>query len=156
MKINQLIEQEVIVRKLDWSGRPTIGWLAESKSVRLYYGTLLKTVKRIFKEGIYAGDDGYILCAAEPNTASLHSIIRILGESTEHKFSISKNKRAVFVIDVPRKYIEETASENRFFNKELYESWGKSDVEYYALIDVKVKNHVPVNWIKGYMIKDVS
>lgn len=154
MKINQLVEQEMNVRKLNWDGRPKIGCLVESKLVRLYYGASLKTVKRIFKEGIYAKDDGYVLCAAEPNTALLHSIIRILGESTNPSFIISRNEKVVFVIDVPRKYIKEAISEEKFFDKELYESWGKSDVEYYALVDVKIKNHIPVNWIKGYMTKN--
>lgn len=154
MKINQLIEQEVKNRKLKWNNRPDIGWLIESDTIRLYYGTDIRNTKKIFKEGIYANTDGYVLCAAEPNTAQLHSVIRILSESKQTDHSISNNQKAIFIVDVPKKYTNQINSEARLYDKELYESWGKSDIEYYALVDVKIKNHIPVDWIKGYMIQN--
>lgn len=160
MKIDQIVKEDVSVRRLKWTNNPTIGWIREGQLCRLYYGTPLNKVKAILREGIFAGDDGYILCAAEPNTAYSHAAMRILmSESKYNTVSITTN-RAVFVVDVPRLFLKTAVIENdqynRFTTRKLYESWGKSDVEYYALIGVKVQSHIPVRHLKGYMVKDGS
>ena len=115
------------------------------------------------KEGIYAGSDGYVLCAAEPNTAYLHAAMRcMLRENKYDSFSVPSKTRAIFVLDVPLRYLNEKHllaegdKAEYLKNKELYEEWGKSDVEYYSLIDVKIPEHIPVDFVKGYMIRNDS
>ena len=50
-------------------------------------------------------------------------------------------------------WLIENDIQSRFTNKELYERWGKSDVEYYALIEVRIPEYIPVEFIKGYIKK---
>ena len=153
MKITQLLNPNIEEKKIKWNGAPKIGWLRESDTIRLYYGSDKSKAKKIFKEGIFVGSDGYILCAIEPNTAYLHSTMRNLQETIS--FSSSTNSdRCVYVIDLPRKYLKSIKeADDKIASKKLYETWGKSDVEYYALIDVKLSKIIEPQYIKGFMVK---
>ena len=131
--------------------------LLRAKSARLYYGTSISNIKHIFKEGIYAGEDGYVLCAAEPNTASLHSTIRILSKTSNPEFSIPQNEKVVFSIDVPRRYIKESDIREENFLIKAYMNLGVNQMLNIMLwLTLKMKNHIPVDWIRGYMVKDDS
>ena len=151
MKISQLVTEHVKAKKLDWIEDPVIGWFMESDPVRVYYGANESDVADILENGIYADENGYVKCALEPYTAHHHAM-----PLTE---TYDKDNRVVFVIDIPTNhtthnplYIKDQAATN----KDLYESWGKSDVEFYALVDVESPKHIPVSYIKGYMIKNDS
>lgn len=151
MKKSELFEQNIKSKKIDWISDPEIGWFMESNTIRLYYGASEKDINSILENGIYADDNGYVRCSLEPYTAYYHAM-----PLTE---SYKEDKRVVFVMDIPASY----TSKNPLFiesetitNKKLYESWGKSDVEFYALADVEVPRHIPVKFIKGYMVKNDS
>ena len=63
------------------------------------------------------------------------------------------------VVDLPQGFTTKNpifTENDKVTNKELYEGWGKSDVEYYALVEVFVPKYIPVNYIKGYMVKNDS
>lgn len=154
MRFSNIVTETVNTKKLDWVRNPKIGFVAESTRTRLYYGCDTSKLKKIFREGIYGSDDGYIMCSAEPYTALSHATMR--QALTE---SLDDNSRAVVVVDVPlsffndREIVVENDRHRRFTNTKLYEEWGKSDCEYYALINVMVPDHIPVQWIRGYMTK---
>ena len=151
MKISDLVTEQVKTKKIDWAEDPTIGWFMDHDPLRVYYGASESDVANILENGIYADESGYVKCALEPYTAHLHAMPLLE--------TYDKDNRVVFVIDIPTNqstsnplYVEKGSATD----KDLYESWGKSDVEFYALVDIKTPKHIPVNFIKGYMIKDGS
>lgn len=154
MRFTSIVTETVQNKKLPWVKNPEIGFLAESPRTRLYYGSDSLKLKNIFREGIYAADDGFILCSAEPYTALSHATMR--QSLTE---SIDDTTRCVVVFDVPLSFFDknelviENDTKKRFTDLKLYEEWGRADCEYYALINVKVPDHVPVTWIRGWMTK---
>ena len=155
MKIQNIINESARTKKLQWKRNPKLGWVNEGLECSLYYGTTQNNITRILKEGIYAGEDGYVLCSFEPNTALVHSTMRSLIIESSTPFSIV-NTPVIVEIGFSNAYydrIEILKDPHHRMDKKIYESWGKSDVEYYALIHIGVPNHVPVKFIKGYMVK---
>lgn len=157
MKIESIFEDTTKRKRLSWDGNPSIGWLLNNNKINLYHGITLEKLDSVFKEGIYADDSGFVLCSAEPNTALYQAQMNAVLREDRIKTLPSKD-RAVCVITLPslflynKQLVVENDLSNRFTDNKLYESWGKSDAEYYALIDVNVPNHIPVEFIKGYMI----
>lgn len=151
MKTFDLISEHTTTKKIDWIDDPSVGWFLESNPCRLYVGVHEDDILDILENGIFADDDGYIKCALEPYTAYFHAM-----PLTE---SVTDDKRAIVVVDLPQSFTVNNpiyTESDRVMNKDLYEHWGKSDVEYYALVDVFVPKHIPVNYIKGYMVKNGS
>jgi len=149
MKITELIKERVDVNKIDWVDDPSIGWILESSPCRIYYGAQHDDLVSIMENGIYASDDGYVKCSMEPRTAHF--------QATPLTESIDNDNRVVLVIDIPESFSAANPLYTDFDReKDLYESWGKSDSEFYALYDISVPKHIPVEYIKGYMIKNDS
>ena len=147
MKINDIIKERVEVKKIDWNSDPDIGWFLETDPCRIYYGTDINDVETILEKGIFADDDGYVKCAMEPHTAHYHA--------TPLTESVDDNVRVIFVVDIPQDFSTANPLYTEFDKeKDLYENWGKSDVEFYALTDIYVPKHIPAKFIKGYMIKN--
>lgn len=155
MKIKSILEETVKNKIFEWNSNPSIGWIENNDNFTLYYGTHMAKAKIILNEGIHASDDGYVLCSLEPNTALIHSRMRNLLCESEQPFSIVGTP-IVFAIDFPSSFYDKmTVLEDpeKRMNKKIYESWGKSDAEYYALTTIGVPKHIPINYIKGYMVK---
>lgn len=151
MKPSELFDQHVKSKKMEWVNDPDIGCFVTSDLVKLYYGASANQIKFVFENGIHADDTGYICCALEPYTANSHAMP--LTESYE------EDSRVVFVVEMPASYSKTHpiyCESEKISDKELYESWGKSDAEFYALVKVEVPNHIPAKFIKGYMVKDDS
>ena len=151
MKSTDLFVSRPTTKKIEWESDPSIGWFMESNPFRVYYGAPKDEVANILENGIFADDDGYVKCALEPYTA--HYQAMPLTESCEN------DKRVVFIVDIPTNYSIKNpvyTEDARVTDKELYENWGKSDAEYYALAEVCIPKHIPVTCIKGYMIKNDS
>jgi hypothetical protein len=148
MKSSEFFEQQLKFKKMAWVSDPSIGWFMNADPVRLYYGAPTSQLKSIFENGIYANDAGYVVCALDPYTANYHVPL------TENE-----DRRAIVVIDIPSSYTKNRPfyiESKKITDKDLYESWGKSDVEFYALADVEVPLHIPNKYIKGYMVKNDS
>lgn len=150
MKFDNLVQIDVKEKILEWEDNPSIGWFLDSDIMKFYYSASSNEVENILSEGIYAEDE-FVKLYAEPYTASSFSRIK------------SKTKDSViFVIEMPQQYlirknytlVIENDDNEQFSNKELYEKWDKSDVEYYALIEINVPNHIPLKFIKGYIEKN--
>lgn len=155
MKINSIVDEMVKNKRMDWINNPTIGWVEDSNTMVLYYGTTQSNLQKILREGIYAGRDGYVLCSLEPNTALIHARMRSLVCESNSPFSI-KETPVIFSVVFPSSFYNKMTvikDPKRRMKKKVYESWGKSDVEYYALISVGISNHIPVKYINGYMVK---
>lgn len=153
MKFSELLENSVVDKKLKWETDPTIGWFMESNPITLYYGTQQNNISAILEQGILADNSGYVTCAIEPYTAFSQGLLL-----TE---SIATQKRVVFVIEMPLEFSKKNPivvedGYEKLENSKLYEEWGKSDAEYYALIEAKISKLIPVNFIKGYMVRDGS
>lgn len=154
MRIESIVKETVKNKQIDWLHNPKIGWIEESDTVVLYYGTTQSNLQKILREGIYAGPHGYVLCAVEPYTALVHARMRSLICESNTPFSVNETP-VVFAVGFSMSNQKTRIIEDpkRRMRKELYESWGKSDVEYYALIGIGVLNHIPVKYIDGYMVK---
>lgn len=156
MKFDHIIDESVNSKVLEWIDNPTIGWIADADPMRFYYGVPAAKVKQILRDGIFAGSDGHVLVSAEPYSALAHSQMRSL---LVEGMMFNDKESVVFVVEFPRNYLSkrhlliENDIQFRFTNKELYERWGKSDVEYYALIEVRIPEYIPVEFIKGYIKK---
>ncbi len=155
MKINSLVNVAAENKKMLWNNDPKIGWVFESESITLYYGTIQSNVTKILREGIYAGEDGHILCSLEPNTAVIHSTMRSLISESGRPFTMVDTP-IVFAVNFPYSFYSKMVifeDPNERMNQEIYESWGKSDVEYYAFINIGIPDHISVERITGYMVK---
>ena len=151
MKSFDLFETLIYTKKIDWESDPFIGWFMESNPFRVYYGAHIDEAANILENGIFADDGGYIKCALEPYTAYYQAM-----PLTE---SYDNDKRVVFVIEIPAEYSTKNpvyTEDIRVTDKELYENWGKSDAEYYALAEVGIPKHISIGYIKGYMVKNDS
>ena len=155
MKIRSILEETIKNKSIPWNNNPTIGWINSGNNITLYYGTDESKVRSILNEGIYASDDGFVLCSLEPNTALINSRMRNLLCESDQLFSVVKTP-VVFAIGFPKSLASKITlleDPKERMNKKLYESWGKSDAEYYALISVGIPEHISINYIKGYMVK---
>lgn len=148
MIFNEIVKEEIKAKKLDWNNNPDIGDIENSKIVSLYYGTHTKDIKNIFREGIYAGKNGYVLCSLEPHTAFAYAA---MSDSLKES-AVSLQDRTIFKINVPHRFISDNIIVNN--SNGDYKDWGKSDVEYYALNEARIPNHIPVEFIEGYMTKN--
>ena len=130
MKSRELFEHQPKAKKISWTSDPELGWFMESNPVRIFFGTTERKLASIFENGIYADQSGYIRCALEPHTAYFHSM------PLTEKYN-TNDKRVVLVIDIPASYSKKHPfymESQEATDKDLYESWGKSDVEFYALM----------------------
>ena len=157
--------------KLQWEGRPDIGWWEDKDVIRLYHGTHIRNVDSVVKNGLTHKDPqtGMISLALEPNTAFGYAAMAGVGGEASFRKAGAKVKntpaeeRAIFVLDIPMKWIKEHYDPNLSGNvgqakehmkdKSNYTFWNGSDVGYYSLAEIRVKTAVPAKYIKGYMIK---
>ncbi len=157
MKFDHIIDETANSRVVGWIDNPNIGWISDADPMRFYYGAPATKVKQILRDGIFASDDGYVLLSAEPHSSLAYAKMRT--PLTEDIMFSDEEQSVVFIVEFPRNYLAkrhllvENDKQSRFTNKELYEEWGKSDVEYYALIEVRVPEYIPVEFIKGYTTK---
>ncbi len=155
MLIDSIVKETIKNKQIDWRHNPKIGWIEQSDTVSLYYGTTESNLRKILREGIYAGPHGYVLCSVEPHTALVHARMRALLFESDTPFSIEETP-VVFAVGFPSSFYSKMKiieDPKQRMEKNIYESWGKSDVEYYALISVGIPNHIPVKYINGYMVK---
>lgn len=172
MKIEKLLEQ---TKQMPWDSRPKIGWWLDNNPVRFYHGTHIRNLEGILENGIYAPKEGYtagwVSLALEPNTAFGYAAMSGSGGETNFRSlgtkatSTPANERVVFVLEIPQSYFQSKMGtqggnveeyRDRLTNPELYKKWkemGKSDAEYYAITEIRIPKHVPVEFIVGWMKK---
>lgn len=158
MKIENLITESYTDKKLEWDGNPSLGWHKSWPNTTFYYGTPLTNVKNCLREGIHPinkNDD--VIVSVEPNTAFAQAALSL--QINESIINAPWCDRAVIQLSIPQKYLKghklviENDINTRLSNNRLYENWDKSDVEYYALINVRMPMFIPPEYIIGYMVR---
>ena len=159
-------------KEIPWSNADT-GWWEDQDPVILFHGTHERNIETIMKNGLDRKDPqtGFISLALEPHTAKGYASMSGVGGESDFRKAGAKVKstpmseRAVFVFEIPQKWIQENMDKNlsgnvgdakkRMQSKEEYELFkqnvGKPDYVYYQLAELRVKKEVPAKFIKGIM-----
>ena len=149
---------------------PKIGWWLSKPKTVFYHASHIDNVDSILENGLNApksgSTDGWVSLALSPYTAFGYASMsggettfRSGGYQSKH---VPPNQRAVFIIEIPQKYFITKMADRRgnidiykekLNNEELYKQWKGSDSAYYDLTEIRLPNHVPSKFIKGWMIK---
>lgn len=158
---------ELIENKIPFKN-PQIGWWRDNDPLTLYHGTHKRNLESILENGISAPKSGptagWVSLALEPNTAfgyasmSGESAFRAAGAKAVH---VPMKDRVVLVLEIKWSDLEGKFTfggnteipYSHLTQKELYDRWKKSDIEYYQQAEIRVPKHVPAKYIKGYMTK---
>lgn len=158
------------IKELQWNGNPKIGWWEENSSLILYHGTHWSNIEYISKNGITAPNSGptanWVSLALEPNTAFGYASMggesgfRAAGAKAK---TILPEDRIVLVLKLPMPYVKKfmetefrgnvKETKTKLTNKTEYDSWKRSDQEYYALTELRFPKNVPSKYIVGFMRK---
>ena len=166
-----------------WNGTPEIGWWLDSDVITFYHGTHINNLNGILESGIFAPKEGYtagkISLALEPNTAFGYASMSGAGGETAFRSKgtgaahTPGNERVIFIIQIPKNVIKENMIAARgnmedyrmkLVDETLYQQWregkggesydaSKFDQQYYALTEIRLPEHVPAEYIVGYMQK---
>lgn len=158
--------------KLPWNKDPKIGWHEDGDHLVMYHGTHESRVGAIAKEGLKAPSHGptkgWVSMTHDPHTA--HGYASMTGGESAFRAAGNKAKtvphheRATLVYHIPRKWANENMNHHlrgntddvvdNLKNKQKYEEHkaaGKPDHEYYQKTELRFKDHIPPEFIKGYM-----
>lgn len=160
------------IKKTSWTKMPMIGWWLDNDPITFYHGTHVRNLEFIEKNGIIAPTSGptagWVSLALEPNTAfGYASMSGAGGESGFRAAGASPvatppSERIVFELLIPKSIVISRmapergamqSTKNRLKDKEEYENWTRSDVEYYALTEIRMPKKVAKKFIKSYMVK---
>ncbi len=160
------------IKKKPFNKNPNIGWWLDNDPITFYHGTHIRNIDYIEKNGLKSPKEGptagWISLALEPNTAYGYASMSGAGGESEfrsagHKaITTKKEERVVFIIKLPKKLVLSKMGKERgamqstrtkLINKNEYESWNKTDQEYYALTEIRMPNKIDTKFIKGYMVK---
>lgn len=172
-KFSSFIKEDI--SKQDFHKNPNIGWWQDQKDhYVMYHGTHEKNVASIAKNGIHAPKEGstkgWVSMTHDPHTA--HAYAAMSGGETNFRSAGAKatttphNQRAVIVAHIPKDWAHKHMNQHirgnigdakdRLTNKEKYaqhKASGRPDHEYYQTTELRFKDHVPPEFIKGYMKK---
>lgn len=158
------------IKKVPFERLPKIGWWEDNKTLTLYHGTHINNIEYIEKNGLVSPKDGYtsgiVSLALEPNTSWGYASMSGTGGEAAFRSAganvktTSHSERVVFVIKMPLSYVKKNilpinydTSKDKLNKRELFDAWKKSDQEYYALTELKLKVPVASKYIKSYMVK---
>ena len=160
------------LKKIAWDKMPKIGWWLDNKTITFYHGTHKRNLDFIEKNGIIAPTEGptagWVSLALEPNTAFGYAAMSGLGGESGFRAAGAKvtstppKDRIIFKLEIPKSMVlkkmapERGAMQStkmRLKDPDEYKKWGKSDIEYYALTEIRFPKKVDKKYIKGYMVK---
>ncbi len=169
-KFLKLVENEMPFDK-----DPKIGWWKDQGDhYTMYHGTHKKNVAGIMKSGIKAPSSGstkgWVSMTHDPYTAHAYASMhggesafrgaKDRAETTPHK------DRRVMVAHIPKDWAHANmnqqmrgnvgTAQHHLSDRSKYDSHkasGKTDHEYYQTTELRFKQHVPAEFIKGYMQK---
>lgn len=160
--------KEAKVKEIPWESDPKIGWWEDQDPITLYHGTHISKKSSILENGLDKKDSstGMISLALEPNTGFGYA--SMYGGEADFRKAGSKAKispeeeRIVFVFEIPQEWIKKNLDPRLGGNmgrrkylkdRSLYQKHKGKDFQYYQLLELRVSNEVPSNFIKGYMFK---
>ncbi len=166
---NFLLEKKI--KKVPFNKNPKIGWWLDSDPITFYHGTHIDNLEFISKNGIVAPKEGstkdWVSLALEPFTGRGYAAMSGVGGETAFRSAGKKVKstpikdRIVFVIELPKKLVLSKmapergavqSTKRKLTDKDLYNSWTKTDQEYYQLTEIRMPKVVAPKFIKGYML----
>ena len=149
------------------------GWWLEKDVITFFHGTHEKNLAFIEKNGIVAPTEGstagWVSLALEPSTAHGYAAMSGAGGETSFRSAGAKvqnvphNERITFVVKIPKKEVlakmapergAMQSTKGRLTDEQNYldaKKKGMSDVEYYALTEIRWPKVVPTKYIVGYM-----
>ncbi len=159
------------INKLPFDKNPKIGWWLDNDPITFYHGTHINNLSFIIKNGIVAPKEGstkdWVSLALEPFTGRGYASMSGVGGETAFRSAGKSVKttpmkdRIVFVVKLPKKLVlskmapERGAMQstiNKLKDKSEYESWSRTDMEYYALTEIRMPKIIKPKYIKGYML----
>lgn len=175
-RFRKVISEATGMRQMMWNSNPSIGWWADNdKHLVMYHGTHDSRLDSIHKEGIKAPQSGstagWVSMTHDPHTAhgyaSMHggeATFRNAGQKAQH---VPHEHRAVVVAHIPHEWAKANMDHSfagnmdrsKMSDKSKYEAHkasGKPDHEYYQTSELRFKNKIPAEFIKGYMKKPVK
>jgi len=163
---------------LNFPAKPSKWWLDPDKDVvTLYHGTNIKNLQEISEKGLRSDRQGFTYLTPDPDTGVGYAVMD-QGEKVFRRQGKPKQvpieERALLEIEVPQKEIisdiqrSPTSKEKLFSGRELFDESeritfrGQEGIPidaryrspYYDLTEVRLQQDIPVEWIKGYSIKD--
>jgi len=175
MKAIELFENT----ELQWNKNPQIGWWLDNDPVTFYHGTHMRNIEGILKHGIFAPSEGptagKVSLALDPYTAFGYAAMGGDGGESSFRGAGQKAKttppsdRVVFVLEIPQNYFlprmvdarsSMTDQAGKLDDRREYENFKRTAIApnntdhlYYALTEIRLPEHVPAEFIKGYMFK---
>jgi hypothetical protein len=160
------------IKKISWAKMPKIGWWLENDKITFYHGTHFRNLEFIEKNGILAPTSGptagWVSLALTNTTAFGYAAMSGAGGESGFRAAGSKvtstppKDRIVFVLKIPKSYVLKNmapergamqSTKNRLKDRNEYEKWSKTDMEYYDLTEIRFPKKVPKKFIVGYMQK---
>ena len=162
------------IKRLPWNKDPKIGWHEDGDTLIMHHGTHERNLKGIAQNGINAPNKGptkgWVSMTHDPNTA--HGYASMTGgesafrSSNRRPTSTPHHERATIVAHIPRTWAQKNMDHHfrgntddvvgNLRNKQNYQQHkaaGKPDNEYYQKTELRFKQHIPPEFIKGYMKK---
>lgn len=160
--------------RIPWEKNPKIGWWKDGSHLTMYHGTHETNLHRIDRDGIKAPEHGptkgWVSMTHDPHTAHGYasmsggeSAFRAAGGQARH---VPDHERSVLVAHIPREWAEKHMNHHMRGNigrvadnmtdRDKYDrhvTSGRPDHEYYATTELRFKDRVPREFIKGYMKK---
>lgn len=162
------------LEKHEWQKDPKIDWWKDEPGdhYTLYHGTHEKNLEGIHKNGIHAPKEGstkgWVSMTHDPHTAhayaSMHGGETAFRGANQKAQSTPHEHRSVVVAHIPKKWAHENMNhhlrgnmpevKDRLNDKSKYEEHkkaGKPDHEYYRTTELRFKDKIPAEFVKGYM-----
>jgi hypothetical protein len=182
MKSFKIFVEDLSNREIPWESNPNLGWWRDQDPITLYHGTHKRNISSFLENGILlpknppANRIPEISLALDPYTAFGYAAMSGSGGEVGFRQAGSKvsttpvEDRVVFKLEIPMNFIlkyydgnlggnrdsGDIKSRTNIKSKEEYTNWkqlGKTDVAYYALTELRIKNSIPSEYIVGYMFK---
>lgn len=170
-------EEDHGISEIPWNPNPKIGWWKDGETMTMYHGTHQSRVGQIAKSGLKAPESGptagWVSMTHDPHTA--HGYASMTGGESAFRAAGSKartvphHERVVLVHEIPRDWAEKNmnphmrgnmeSSRGKLTDKSQYDSHsaaGKPDHEYYQTSELRFKDSIPREFLKGYMRRPVK
>jgi len=166
-------------RRIPFEHNPKIGWWRDHDHMIGYHGTHARNVDTIMQNGIDRPDPktGMISITHDPHTAHGYAAMSAsggeahfrdarTGSGAPNAVHTPHEHRAVVKMRLPMKWVHDNMDHtlrgnighvrDRMADKNHYDAWrkanpGKGDHEYYATSEIRIRKHIPPEYIVGYM-----
>lgn len=175
-KFTQVISEETHgMRQLMWHKEPHIGWWGDGDHMVVYHGTHEKNLAGIASGGIKrptsGGTAGQVSMTPDPYTAhgyaAMHGGETTFRNAGQKAMTTPHHQRAIVVAHIPREWANQhmdksmagNMDRSKMLDRSKYDAHkaaGGSDAHYYQTSEVRFKQDIPKEFIKGYMKRPMN